>query len=110
VVLAGREPPQPVLLHDRWLPLRLLRGERRLAMAELRHRRRGHAPRERHRRPLAPYRLQNPFMTAEELRSIIAAGLACEHLEVDGDGRHWSATIVSAEFAGLRPVQRHQRV
>ena len=49
-------------------------------------------------------------MTSEELRSIIAAGLPCEHLELEGDGRHWSAVIVSAEFAGLRPVQRHQRV
>ncbi|MCG2591292.1 BolA family transcriptional regulator [Ramlibacter sp. XY19] len=49
-------------------------------------------------------------MTADELRSIIAAGLPCEHLEVDGDGRHWSALIVSAEFAGLRAIQRHQRV
>ena len=49
-------------------------------------------------------------MTAEELRSIIAASLPCEHLEVDGDGRHWSALVVSAEFAGLRTIQRHQRV
>jgi len=49
-------------------------------------------------------------MTADELRSIIAAGLPCEHIEVDGDGRHWSALIVSAEFAGLRAIQRHQRV
>jgi acid stress-induced BolA-like protein IbaG/YrbA len=49
-------------------------------------------------------------MTADDLRSIIAAGLPCEHLEVDGDGRHWSAVIVSAEFAGLRAIQRHQRV
>jgi acid stress-induced BolA-like protein IbaG/YrbA len=49
-------------------------------------------------------------MTAEELRSIIAAGLPCEHLEVEGDGRHWSAVIVSTEFQGKRPIQRHQRV
>ena len=49
-------------------------------------------------------------MTAEELRSIIAAGLACEDIEVDGDGRHWSTVVVSAEFAGLRTLQRHQRV
>ncbi|MDB5750513.1 MAG: hypothetical protein JWP65_934 [Ramlibacter sp.] len=49
-------------------------------------------------------------MTANELRSIIAAGLPCEHLEVDGDGRHWSTVVVSAEFAGLRTLQRHQRV
>ena len=49
-------------------------------------------------------------MTAQELRSIIAAGLNCDHLEVEGDARHWQAVIVSAEFAGLRPIQRHQRV
>jgi acid stress-induced BolA-like protein IbaG/YrbA len=49
-------------------------------------------------------------MTAEELRSIIAAGLPCEYLQVDGDGRHWSAVIVSAAFAGKRPIQRHQLV
>ncbi len=49
-------------------------------------------------------------MTADELQSIIAAGLKCEHLELTGDGRHWYATIVSAEFEGKRPIQRHQRV
>jgi len=49
-------------------------------------------------------------MTAEELQNIIAAGLACDHLEVDGDGRHWEAVIVSAEFEGKRLIQRHQRV
>jgi acid stress-induced BolA-like protein IbaG/YrbA len=49
-------------------------------------------------------------MNAEQLRSIIAAGLACTHLEVDGDGRHWSAVVVSESFAGLRPIARHQKV
>jgi acid stress-induced BolA-like protein IbaG/YrbA len=49
-------------------------------------------------------------MTAEELQTLIAAGLACDHLEVEGDGRHWQAVIVSAEFAGKRLIQRHQRV
>ncbi|MBP7565276.1 MAG: BolA family transcriptional regulator [Burkholderiaceae bacterium] len=49
-------------------------------------------------------------MTAEELKSIIAAGLPCEHIELSGDGRHWYATIVSAEFEGRRSIQRHQRV
>jgi acid stress-induced BolA-like protein IbaG/YrbA len=49
-------------------------------------------------------------MTADQLKHIIAAGLACEHLEVEGDGRHWFATIVSAEFEGKRPIARHQRV
>ncbi|MDB5871128.1 MAG: hypothetical protein JWQ07_570 [Ramlibacter sp.] len=49
-------------------------------------------------------------MTAEELQSLISAGLACEHIRVDGDGRHWEAVIVSPEFEGKRLIQRHQRV
>jgi acid stress-induced BolA-like protein IbaG/YrbA len=49
-------------------------------------------------------------MTAEELQAIIAAGLSCQHLQVQGDGRHWSAVIVSTEFEGKRLVARHQRV
>jgi acid stress-induced BolA-like protein IbaG/YrbA len=49
-------------------------------------------------------------MTADDLRSIIASGLRCDHLETDGDGRHWSAIVVSAEFDGLRRIQRHQKV
>jgi acid stress-induced BolA-like protein IbaG/YrbA len=49
-------------------------------------------------------------MTAEQLQQIIAAGLTCEHLDVSGDGRHWSAVIVSTEFEGKRPIVRHQRV
>ncbi|CAM3800850.1 BolA family protein [Roseateles saccharophilus] len=48
--------------------------------------------------------------TPQEVRDFIAAGLPCAHLEVEGDGRHFFATIVSAEFAGLTRVRRHQRV
>ncbi|MDE1947558.1 MAG: BolA/IbaG family iron-sulfur metabolism protein [Burkholderiales bacterium] len=48
--------------------------------------------------------------TAEEVRAFIAEGLACEHLEVEGDGQHFFATIVSPEFEGLARVRRHQRV
>ncbi len=49
-------------------------------------------------------------MNSEELQTIIAAGLPCEHLELSGDGRHWYATIVSSAFEGLRLIQRHQQV
>ncbi|WP_213953145.1 MULTISPECIES: BolA family protein [unclassified Variovorax] len=49
-------------------------------------------------------------MTADELKAIIAAGLPCEHLSLEGDGRHWFATIVSAEFEGQRAIKRHQKV
>jgi acid stress-induced BolA-like protein IbaG/YrbA len=48
--------------------------------------------------------------TPQQVREFIAAGLACEKLEVEGDGRHFFATIVSAEFEGLPRVRRHQRV
>lgn len=49
-------------------------------------------------------------MTADQLKNLIAAGLPCEHIELEGDGRHWFATIVSAEFDGKRAIARHQRV
>ncbi len=49
-------------------------------------------------------------MTAEELQALIAAGLPCDHIEVTGDGRHWSAVIVSSAFDGLRLIARHKKV
>jgi len=49
-------------------------------------------------------------VTAQELQDLIGAGLSCAHLQVQGDGRHWYATLVSAEFEGKRLIQRHQRV
>jgi acid stress-induced BolA-like protein IbaG/YrbA len=48
--------------------------------------------------------------TPADVRGYIAAGLACSHLEVDGDGRHFFATIVSPAFEGLSRVRRHQQV
>ena len=48
--------------------------------------------------------------TPQQLEDFIAAGLPCEVLAVEGDGRHFFATIVSAEFVGLSRVRRHQRV
>ena len=48
--------------------------------------------------------------TPELVKSYIAAGLDCTHLEVEGDGQHFTAVIVSPAFAGKRPIQRHQLV
>ena len=48
--------------------------------------------------------------TPTDVRDFIAAALHCEHLDIDGDGRHFFATIVSSEFEGLSRVRRHQRV
>ena len=50
------------------------------------------------------------MVTPESVKQSIAAGLACEHLEVIGDGQHFQAVVVSAAFAGKSRVQRHQLV
>ena len=46
----------------------------------------------------------------QSIQEGIAAGLACQHVEVVGDGQHFQALIVSAQFAGKSRVQRHQLV
>jgi acid stress-induced BolA-like protein IbaG/YrbA len=48
--------------------------------------------------------------TPEQVKNYIAAALPCEHLEVEGDGQHFFATIVSPNFEGRRLIQRHQLV
>ena len=48
--------------------------------------------------------------TPELVQNYIAAGLDCSHLEVSGDGQHFTAIIVSPAFAGKRLIQRHQLV
>ncbi len=50
------------------------------------------------------------MVTAESIERSIAAEIACEHLEVRGDGQHWEALIVSARFEGLPKVRQHQLV
>ena len=46
----------------------------------------------------------------EHIQGYIAQGLACEQLQVAGDGQHFEALIVSSAFAGKSRVQRHQMV
>jgi acid stress-induced BolA-like protein IbaG/YrbA len=48
--------------------------------------------------------------TPDLIKNYIAAGLECTHLEVDGDGQHFTALIVSPAFSGKRLIQRHQLV
>lgn len=50
------------------------------------------------------------MVTPEAVHHYIAAGLPCAHLEVDGDGQHFRAIIVSEKFAGLSRVRQHQLV
>ena len=50
------------------------------------------------------------MVTPESIRQSIAAGLACQHVEVAGDGQHWEAVIVSPAFEGLSRIKQHQLV
>jgi acid stress-induced BolA-like protein IbaG/YrbA len=50
------------------------------------------------------------MVTPESIKQGIEAGLACEHVEVIGDGQHFQALVVSAAFGGKSRVQRHQLV
>jgi acid stress-induced BolA-like protein IbaG/YrbA len=50
------------------------------------------------------------MVTPESVKSGIEGGLACEHVEVVGDGQHFQALIVSSAFEGRSRVQRHQLV
>jgi len=49
-------------------------------------------------------------MDIEQIRVQIQAGLPGAHVEVDGDGRHFSAVVVSDLFSGKSMVQQHQLV
>lgn len=50
------------------------------------------------------------MLEPQQIETWIRAGLTCEHLHVDGDGAHFAAFIVSAQFEGLNRVKRQQLV
>ncbi len=46
----------------------------------------------------------------QDVQSYIEQGLPCELVQVNGDGQHFEALIVSTEFRGKTKVQQHQLV
>lgn len=50
------------------------------------------------------------MVTPEQVKDYIEQHLACEQIEVAGDGQHFEALIVSTLFRGKSRVQRHQIV
>jgi acid stress-induced BolA-like protein IbaG/YrbA len=50
------------------------------------------------------------MVTPESIVESLKAGLACEHVDVRGDGHHFEAVIVSRAFAGLSRIKQHQLV
>lgn len=49
-------------------------------------------------------------MQIEDIKKLLETGIPDSQVEVDGDGTHFSALVVSAVFAGKNKVQRHQVV
>lgn len=45
-----------------------------------------------------------------DIRQYIEQGLQCDHVQVEGDGHHFEAVIVSPLFRGKSKVQQHQLV
>ena len=41
-------------------------------------------------------------MHPEEIKQLILAGMACDFLELDGDGQHFQAIVVSAGRVGYQ--------
>jgi len=51
------------------------------------------------------------MLSARQVQEYIQQGLACDHVEVQGeDGQHFEAVVVSPEFVGKNMVQQHQLV
>jgi acid stress-induced BolA-like protein IbaG/YrbA len=50
-------------------------------------------------------------MTPEKVEALIREGIPGAQVQVrSGDNVHFEALVVSPEFSGRRPLQRHQRV
>jgi acid stress-induced BolA-like protein IbaG/YrbA len=50
------------------------------------------------------------MLDSDQIKRIIAEGLPCEGLHVEGDGNYPKALIVSSQFVGKSRVQRQQLV
>ena len=50
------------------------------------------------------------MVTPEQLKGWIEVGFDNAKISVEGDGHHFEAVIVAAEFDGKNRIQRHQLV
>jgi acid stress-induced BolA-like protein IbaG/YrbA len=50
------------------------------------------------------------LLDAEQIKQRISASLTCQIITVEGDGRHFFATIVSDAFNGYSRLRQHQIV
>ncbi|MEH6468310.1 MAG: BolA/IbaG family iron-sulfur metabolism protein [Porticoccus sp.] len=49
-------------------------------------------------------------MHPDDVKKLLLATLTDCEVSVEGDGRHFDIMVVGSLFAGLRPVQRQQKV
>jgi len=50
------------------------------------------------------------MITVDEIKLRIQQGLNTKSVEVEGDGHHFSATIISQDFQGKSRIARHRMV
>ena len=50
------------------------------------------------------------MVTPDSIKTSIEAGIACEAIDVTGDGQHFEALIVTDAFRGLSRLARHRLV
>ncbi|EGV36186.1 BolA family protein [Neisseria weaveri] len=50
------------------------------------------------------------MLSPEQVKAMIEAVLPCQYLEVEGDGHHFFAVIVSEAFEGKARLARHRLV
>mgnify|MGYP001818495409 FL=1 len=49
-------------------------------------------------------------MQADDVKKLIEAGVPSAQVQVQGDGDHFEATVISSAFEGKSMVQQHQMV
>ncbi len=49
-------------------------------------------------------------MQAEDVKTLIESGISGAQVQVQGDGDHFEATVISSAFEGKSMVQQHQLV
>jgi len=50
------------------------------------------------------------MVSPQDIKQWISEGMPGSSVEVEGDGQHFEAVIVSSEFSGKSLIQRHQMV
>jgi acid stress-induced BolA-like protein IbaG/YrbA len=55
--------------------------------------------------------MNQTFMTPEQVSELIRTGLPDAEVRVESDDNvHFAAAVISGQFAGLRPIARHQLI